>query len=229
MELNTLDYIVLFVIFLSAILALLRGFVRELVSLIAWISAFLLGTKCYSFAVPFAHRYFKADKVAEWAAMGMVFTASLIVFLTIGYFVCKLVKGQVLTAIDRSMGFLYGLARGFLVVCLVYLGAVLIFWPDIDTTSPEQLKDKDSNHPPEVLMNAKTRPMMKFGANILVDILPKEMIGKDTEDAFAHGKEEIIYSIERGVSDSVEETTEYPAGSNGPINVDSYFNQDKKQ
>jgi membrane protein required for colicin V production len=193
--LNNLDYIILFLILLSGLLALMRGFVREIFSLVAWAGAYIIGTKFYMPAVPLAHLYIKNERVAGWVAMAGIFVASLILLTIIGHFVCMLVRGRALTAIDRSLGFLYGLARGVLVVSLVYLGAVMILWPDIDAPPAQQQEDKDRNPPPDLLVNAKTRPLMAASSKLLMKLVPKEMIDKQIKNVETQkqGLEQVLH------------------------------------
>jgi membrane protein required for colicin V production len=190
---NNLDYIVIGIVLLSGLLALMRGFTRELFSLIAWVGAYFAAVRFFPHAVPFAHRYIHNDQAAEWAAIAAIFVIVLIVLMIIGSIICSFVKGSALTAIDRSLGFLYGLARGVLVVGLVYLGLVTVMWPDIDTppsppaadvaNSTEQPQDKNHSTPPDLLMQAKTRPALDSIAKTLKVLLPKEIIDKTIKGA----------------------------------------------
>ena len=178
---------------LSGLLALIRGLVREIFSLIAWGGAYFAAVKFYPLAMPTAHHYIKTDKAAEWAAMAAVFVVALIILMIVGSLACSLVRGKALTAIDRSLGFLYGLARGVVVVCVIYMAAVIVLWPDIDTAKPstdtapkteaEQKQDKDHTTPPDMLLEAKTRPALAYGASVLKEIIPKEMLDKTIKDA----------------------------------------------
>ncbi len=214
---NNLDYIVVGIVLVSGVLAMMRGFVRELFSLIAWAGAYFIAIYFYEPAIPFAQRYVKNDQVAEWAAMGIVFAVTLIALMIVGHFVCGFVKGKVLTIIDRSLGFLYGLARGALVICLVYLGATMIFWPDIDAPAPAQHDDEDRDAPPEFLMTARTRPIMAFGADALKPLLPDELIDKEAAKEKA---DERKLELEKTIR---EETSGYDDGK-GPIDIDKLFN-----
>lgn len=216
---NNLDYVILIVLFLSGLLALIRGFVRELFSLMAWVGAYYLGAKFYHPALPLAHSYIKNDRVAEWGAMAIVFVVSLILLSIVGHVLCGFVKGRALTIIDRSLGVLYGLARGFLVVSLVYLGARMILWPDIDDKGLH-LVDKDRNEPPALLVEAKTRPLLAYGADMLENFVPKEMLDKGLQNVEAQ-KRELQKEIRDQRSESLEED------STGPIDVDKLFNPEK--
>jgi len=218
---NTFDSLVVGIVLLSAFLALMRGFVRELFSLVAWVGAYFIGITFYEPAIPFAHRYVKNDQVAEWTAMGIVFLVSLIILMVLGYFICTLVRGKTLTIIDRSLGFLYGLARGVLVISLVYLGATMIFWPDIDAPREEQQKDEDRNIPPDFLLESKTRPIMAYGADTLKKLLPEEMLDKKAIKKKLKDAEQVKEGVEKTIQEkAIEENAPEGEKQNGPIDVD---------
>ena len=239
---NTLDYIVFGVVLLSGLLALIRGFMRELFSLIAWAGAYFATVKFYHLAVPMAHHYIKSDKAAEWAAMAGVFAAALIVLMLVGFAVCSLlIRGRALTAIDRSLGFAYGLARGALVVCVLYMVASIVLWPDIDAQPPAKAgertaqQDKDRTMPPELLMQARTRPALAYGSNVLKSLIPKEMLDKTLKnvderenEAEAKAKEEADKAANQKMLDKLSTpippppgTDKKPIGLNAPANTES--------
>ncbi|MFA5040243.1 MAG: CvpA family protein [Bdellovibrionales bacterium] len=222
---NTFDYIVVGVVLLSAFLALMRGFVREFFSLVAWVGAYFIAITFFEPALPWAQRYVKNDQVAEWTAMGIVFIITLIVLMIVGHFICGFVKGKVLTVIDRSLGFLYGLARGALVICLVYLGVTMIFWPDIDASPAEQQQDADRNTPPEFLLQAKTRPIMAFGADILKPLLPEGFLDKDKMKKDANERR---LELEKTIQEKMSGEESSSGEENGPIDIDKLFNGENK-
>jgi len=203
---NNLDYIVIGIVLLSGLLAFMRGFLREIFSLIAWAGAYFAAVKFYPLVMPTMHHYIKADKAVEWASMAVVFVVVLIVLMIIGHLICSLVKGKALTAIDRSLGFLYGLARGALVVGLVYLGVVTVMWPDIDKPAAEQQQDKDRNPPPDLLMQAKTRPMLDTLAQTLKVLLPQEIIDKTLK-----GAEQQKEALDKNAKQQILDTLSTPA------------------
>jgi len=208
---NTFDSLVVGIVLLSAFLALMRGFVRELFSLIAWVGAYFVGINFYKPVMPWVQHYIKSEQVAEWAAMAVVFTIVLIVLLLIGLFICGFIKGRVLTTIDRSLGFLYGLARGALVISLVYLGAALIFWPDIDKEAQGQ---EGKEQAPTFLLEAKTRPLMAFGAKMLEPLLPEQLLNKKDRKSGERGAEKESSSEGEG---------------KGPIDINALFNKEGNQ
>jgi membrane protein required for colicin V production len=191
--LNILDYSVLGIVLLSGLLALMRGFIREVFSLAAWVGAYFAAAKYYGLAEPWTHRYVKNQTGATALAAIIVFCVALTALALVGHLLAKLIRGRALTAIDRSLGFLFGLLRGVLIVCLLYLGASYIPWLNMDkldesaqakSAEPpvEQAKEDDKNRdrdkPPIWLIESKTRPALAAGANALKVFIPEKEIEK---------------------------------------------------
>ena len=130
---NVLDYTILIVVGISALVGLLRGFVRETVSLLVWIGAFWLAL---TYSAPAADRM--SDLIQEpslriAAAFVSLFLLVLASGVVINYLLAGLLKKTGLRVSDRILGVLFGLARGGLVVGL---GMVLIeLTPMVDSAS----------------------------------------------------------------------------------------------
>ena len=212
---NNLDYIVVGIVLMSGLLALMRGFLREVFSLIAWAGAYFAAINFYAPVVPWMHHYIKNDKTAEWGAMAVVFVVVLIVLIILGNLICSQIKGRAMTWIDRSLGLLYGLARGALVISLIYMSARMVIWPDIDTTEAGQQEDKDRNPPPDLLLEAKTRPLMARGADLLAVLVPKEMMDKTLKS--------VETQKARVESDSSGSSSEKKSS---PVDIDKLFNRE---
>jgi membrane protein required for colicin V production len=193
--LNNLDLIVIGFILLFGGVGLTYGFVRSVLSPfspVTWIASCWAALRFYPLAVPLVHHYVKQDKFAEWAAMGCVGLLTVIIVTIIGgVFAHFAIRGRALTSIDRSLGFVYGVAQGFLIVSCLYLAATVTFWPDIDkpaveekTDKPQQ--DKDRNAPPDLLMQAKTRPVMSWGASKVAILIPQDLVDKGLKKLDEH-------------------------------------------
>ncbi len=116
-----IDLVVLAVLLLSALIGLMRGFVREALGLIAWVAAAILAERLYGQLLPFFRRMIGDDAVADPVAFLVVFAVLLIAFLLIAGAVGTLVRGSLLGGIDRMAGFAFGLLRGFAVLVIAYL------------------------------------------------------------------------------------------------------------
>lgn len=118
---NWLDLVFIALIVLSGLLSLYRGFVREVLSLATWIVAAWVGIR---FAGELAVHL--PDAVTDTTlrmgiAFAILFVLVLIVGGILGALANRLVRGTGLTGTDRSLGVIFGLLRGVLLV------AVLVF------------------------------------------------------------------------------------------------------
>jgi len=116
---NGLDYTILGVIAISAVVGLFRGFVRETVSLLVWIAAFWLAM---SYSVEVASRLsglIDNPSLRVAAAFVALFLSVLIVGVVANYLLASLLSKAGLRTSDRVLGVLFGVARGMLVVALV--------------------------------------------------------------------------------------------------------------
>ncbi len=221
--LNSLDFIVIGVVLASGLLALMRGLMHEVFSLVAWIGAYFAARYFYAPAVPFVQQYLKTDKTAEWGAMALVFVVVLIVLIIVGNVICSMVKGPALTWIDRVLGLLYGFLRGALIVCLVYMSVRMVIWPDIDLPAGEEEEAGDQHSSaPDLLVNARTRPFMAKGADMLLVLVPEEMLAKTTPNV-EEQKEEAAKRLEHSPLPSAGDILK-DTEKNDPIDIDKLFN-----
>lgn len=127
------DLVVGAILLVSALIGLLRGFVREALGLTAWIAAAVLATRLYPQALPLSRRLIGDDAVADPVAFLVVFAVLLIAFLLVAGGLGGLVRGSLLSGLDRITGFVFGLLRGFVVLVIAYLVVVPLLpeaeWP----------------------------------------------------------------------------------------------------
>ncbi len=157
---NWVDVTVLVILLLSAAFAFMRGFVREALSLACWLGALIVTMVGYPFLNPIMREEIEQKVVADGATALVLFCGSLLILIPLTYFLGNFSKGKTLTAIDRSLGFVFGLVRGVLVVCLIYLFLSWI-WPKPDSM-------------PNWLLEARTRPFMAHGAEMIQSAIPKD-------------------------------------------------------
>lgn len=118
---NFVDYILIAVVGLSMVLSLWRGFVREMISLIGLVAAFLLASRLSGQTGEFLGQWITNGTVADIAGFALIFVIVMIVVGLIGALVCRLVDLAALTATDRTLGIFFGAARGMLLIALCFL------------------------------------------------------------------------------------------------------------
>ena len=124
---NWIDYAVIGVILLSAVISLIRGFVKEAISLAIWFSAFFIASQFYA---DLATYLTKLDDlmIRNGVAIAILFVSTLVLGGLINYLISQLVEFTGLTGTDRVLGLVFGALRGILMV-----SALLFF---IDTFTP---------------------------------------------------------------------------------------------
>jgi len=119
--LNFIDYILIAIVGLSMVLSLWRGFVREMISLIGLIAAFLVASRTSGATGDFMGQWITNSTVADIAGFALVFIVIMILVALIGAIIRKLVDIADLTATDRTLGVFFGAARGLLLIALCFL------------------------------------------------------------------------------------------------------------
>ncbi|GAC1345229.1 MAG: hypothetical protein NVSMB18_24460 [Acetobacteraceae bacterium] len=132
---NWVDLVVLAVILLSGLLAFMRGLVREVLGVGAWVVAAAVASPygVFPYVQPWMRQQFTDPTLADTVAMGGVFLLVLIVASIIARGISNAVHGSMLSGLDRTLGLLFGLGRGALVLATAYIVAGLAVpvdqWP----------------------------------------------------------------------------------------------------
>src|SRR4051794_34185933 len=156
---NPLDIGVIAVIVLSAIFAFARGFVREALSIVAWVGAAAITVYGFVPVLGLVDPLVKNPLLSQLIAGFGLFVGALIVLTIATSFVARMVRASALSPIDRTLGFVFGLARGVLIVCLAYLL--------LDFVQPSER--------PAWIRDAKSAPFLHQGADMLRQFLPEQL------------------------------------------------------
>jgi membrane protein required for colicin V production len=144
------DIVVLVVVGLSALFALSRGFVTELLSLLGWVGAFI-GLRLFFAPVSLWMRGFIESKaMADIATLLLLFFGLLMFFRFVAGFLGDKVKQTSVGIVDRVMGAAFGALRGLLIVSLAYAALMLLL---------------DREQMPDWVRGSKTEPLIAFGAD----------------------------------------------------------------
>lgn len=124
------DYIILGIIALSAIISLFRGFVKEAFSLFIWISAFWLSWMFFRDVSAFLIQWISLPSARLGISFALIMIVVLIIGGIIGYLLSKLVEHTGLSGTDRLLGVFFGVARGVVIVAILILLAGLTPMPE---------------------------------------------------------------------------------------------------
>jgi membrane protein required for colicin V production len=158
MPITLLDGILLGITLVSGVLAMVRGFSREVLSVASWAAAAFAAFTFYKVAVPLVQPYVDNETLAQAAAAGAIFLVTLIIVSIITMKIADFIIDSRVGALDRTLGFLFGAARGVLLVVV----AMLFFnW-------------LAQNNQPSWVANAKSKPILDSLGQKLVALLPED-------------------------------------------------------
>ncbi len=120
MPITLLDIVLIAVMLVSGLLAMVRGFMREVLSITAWILAAGATLYSYSKLLPAATAYFNNGIAAKGVVIGGVFLVTLLAVSIITVKISDMVLDSRVGALDRTLGFLFGLGRGLIIVVIAF-------------------------------------------------------------------------------------------------------------
>ncbi len=185
-QFNYFDIAVLSIMFLSCIFALFRGFVKEVLSLVAWVGSAYITIRFYKPLSAALQPHFVNPMAGNIAASVLLYFGSLIGFFLINRSIIKVLKsGSELGIFDNILGFLFGALRGSFIVSLAYLMMSLVM-------------KEDSR--PDWLEKAVTRPYVEKGAVMLAKMAPSY-----TEE-LSNMQKKAKDSVQDSIKEKMEET-----------------------
>ena len=113
---SAIDWIIIGIVSLSTLISLKRGFVKEALSLVTWIAAFIIARLFNSQLSVLFVDYIDSPSMRLVVAFALLFVATLIVGAMISHLIGELVRLTGLSGTDRLFGMVFGLARGLLVL-----------------------------------------------------------------------------------------------------------------
>ncbi|HVC62896.1 MAG TPA: CvpA family protein [Acetobacteraceae bacterium] len=127
------DLAVLVVLAVSALLAFMRGLVREVLGIGAWIGAGLAAAWGLPLARPQFHQWFGTSPWADPIAFVAIFVVALILLMLVAHAIGRAVRFSPLGGLDRTLGLVFGLVRGAALVIVAYIVAGMVVpvdqWP----------------------------------------------------------------------------------------------------
>jgi membrane protein required for colicin V production len=157
-----LDLGLIVVIFISAFLAMLRGFTREVLAIASWGGAAVAAYYLHPYVLPYVTPHISNKNVALGVSAAAVFFAALILVSILTVKLSDAILDSKVGALDRSLGFVFGAARGFLLCVIAF---VFFSWLVTEKKQPEWVK------------TARMRPLLQVTGDQLMALLPDDPEG----------------------------------------------------
>lgn len=119
MLLTTLDYIILAVLAISALVGVVRGLIREILALLSWIVSLWLAFYYAEEAAGWLTPYLNSPQIQYLVALAAIFVGSLLILSMIAMILVKLLDWVGIAGTDRTLGGLFGLLRGIAVALVI--------------------------------------------------------------------------------------------------------------
>jgi len=159
MPITLLDIVLLLVMLISGLLAMIRGFMREILSIAAWGIAALVTLYSFNKVAPITQQYISSDIVAKAVTIGGIFLITLLIVSVITVRISDMILDSRVGALDRSLGFVFGLGRGLIIVVVAFLFFAWLVPPKAQ---------------PSWVQNAKSRVVLQSTGNWLMSMLPED-------------------------------------------------------
>jgi membrane protein required for colicin V production len=149
------DYLVLFVLLASVVISTMRGLVKEILSLVGWVVAFVVANAYGAQLAPLLPSMIPGESVRLMVAFVALFLGVRILMGLLTLAIDAVIKASGLSLADRGLGGVFGLARG---IVIVLFGVILCSM----TSIPQQ----------DFWKNALLSPMAETGARTVKPFLP---------------------------------------------------------
>jgi membrane protein required for colicin V production len=160
MPVTWLDLLLLGVMMISGLLAMIRGFMREILSIAAWAAAAVATVLLYPRLLPLAKANIPSDIIANVVVVAGAFLITLLVVSIVTVRISDMILDSRIGALDRTLGFLFGLGRGLIIVVVAFL---FFSWLVPTGKQPEGVRD------------AKSRVVLQSTGEWLQSLLPQDM------------------------------------------------------
>ena len=152
-----LDGILIAIVLISAGLSMARGFIREVLSILSWVVAGLATFFLYDDLLPYIFSSIQNEFIATGISITIIFLVTLFVVSYITHKISDFLLDSRVGTLDRSAGFIFGAARGFLLM----VAAMLLF--NLFVVGPQQ---------PAWISNAKSKPILDSVGGSIKKLMP---------------------------------------------------------
>ena len=132
LNIATVDIAIFALIALSGIISIVRGFIKETMSIVIWLSAFFIAVSFKSVISDYLINVITLPSIRQMTAWGILFVSTLLIGSLLSFVLGKLVSSTGLSGTDKTLGLVFGVFRGFLIVL-----AIVIILPELVPVSSD--------------------------------------------------------------------------------------------
>ena len=158
---NLLDLISLIIIILSAIISSLKGFVRESLSIVAWIGAIFCSVYLSPYFFDISLSFITNNVLAEIITYITTFVIVLVTLSMITRSLSIYIRSTALNNLDKSLGFIFGLIKGLIILSIIL---IIFDWFSLDKKRPV------------IITSAKILPAVDVTSQLLINTLPDNFL-----------------------------------------------------
>lgn len=166
LPINVTDLVIILVLALSAAFAFFRGFVHETLAVGSWIGSAVVTLYAFPYVQPKARAHIPSPLIADLVAGIAIFLVCLVVLSVLTRILSRRVRDSSLGPLDRSLGLVFGLVRGAILVCVAWL---MIAW-----ILPR-------NDMPDWITQARGLPLVERGGTLIARLIPEQYQVKPTD------------------------------------------------
>ena len=159
--LTLIDYATIVLLLISGGLATLRGMTRELLGLAGWPISIFAAKLSAPYLEPMLTDLIKVEGISTALAWGVPFVIVVVLWFAFASLVSPGLSKAGLGGLDRWLGFLFGLIRGFVIVVILYIGAAVVA--------------EGEDRLPDVVAESAVTPMLRDSAHLMSALLPSDM------------------------------------------------------
>ena len=159
--LNLVDYAVLVVLLVSALFSTLRGMTREFLGIVGWVVSVFVAKLSAPALEPLISDIINVEGLAAALSWALPFAITVVVWFVIASLMSPSLKRAGLGSLDRWLGVIFGFVRGYVIVLIAYMTAVVAL-------------DGESKLP-DIVTESYSTPYMRQSVHSLSGVIPEDM------------------------------------------------------
>ena len=198
---NIVDFVAIIVLVVSGGLATLRGMTREIMGLAGWPISIVSARLIAPYLEPLLTDLIRVEGISQALAWGIPFIVVVVLWFVFASLVSPGLSKAGLGSLDRWLGFLFGLIRGFVIVLVIYASAVVAA--------------EGEDNLPGLVTDAQITPALRESAHLMSGVLPPDMReqlienlpdASETTEELQEAAEAVSVRIEDAQSDNNDES-----------------------